>query len=66
MEDAGTAVDRQHLLDRVWGTDFDHDPKTLTVHVMRLRKRLIELGAGDCIRTVRGHGYIFDKKAGTR
>jgi DNA-binding response OmpR family regulator len=66
MEHAGTAVDRQYLLDQVWGADFDLDPKTLTVHVMRLRKRLIQHGTGDCIRTVRGQGYVFEKKAGQR
>ena len=66
MEHAGAAVDRQYLLDQVWGTDFDLDPKTLTVHVMRLRKQLIEHGAGDCIQTVRGQGYAFLPKAGPR
>jgi DNA-binding response OmpR family regulator len=60
MERAGVTVSRQDLLDAVWGADYDLDPKTLNVHVMRLRKQLTECGAVDRIQTVRGEGYVFD------
>ena len=53
----GRVVVRQQLLDQVWGYSHYVDPRTLDVHIRRLRQKL---GAcGDCIETVVGVGYRF-------
>jgi DNA-binding response OmpR family regulator len=57
---AGVALSRDVLLERVWGYDFDGDERTVDVHVRRLRMRLEEehhLAA--CLHTVHGFGYKF-------
>ena len=50
-----TVVLREKLLEKVWGTDFEGESRTLDVHVRSLRKKLGE--AGDYIETVRNVGY---------
>ena len=52
---------REVLIDRVWGSDYVGDTKTLDVHVKRLRA-LIEQDPKSpaLITTVRGVGYRFD------
>lgn len=50
-----TVVSREKLLEKVWGTDFEGESRTLDVHVRSLRKKLGE--AGDYIETVRNVGY---------
>jgi len=50
---------RDALLDRVWGREVYIDPRTVDVHVGRLRKTLRSAGDGDPIRTVRGTGYAL-------
>ncbi|MDO5672889.1 MAG: response regulator transcription factor [Actinomycetaceae bacterium] len=58
MENAGRALTRAQILDRVWGFDFEGDPKTLDVHIKRLRSRIEEDPANpERIQTVRGVGY---------
>jgi DNA-binding response OmpR family regulator len=53
----GRVVNRQQLLDQVWGYSYYGDARTLDVHIRRLRQKL---GAcGDCIETVVGVGYRF-------
>jgi two-component system, OmpR family, phosphate regulon response regulator PhoB len=48
---------RAQLLDRVWGTDFVGDDRTVDVHISRLRNALQLGGMNQIIRTVRGSGY---------
>ena len=61
MESAGRVVTRDALIDRVWGSDYVGDTKTLDVHVKRLRAHLEEdPGKPQLIATVRGVGYRFD------
>jgi DNA-binding response OmpR family regulator len=60
MRNADRVLDNATILERVWGTGFQGDPSTLTVHVLRIRKKLEHLGAGRHLRTVRGVGYVFD------
>lgn len=50
----GTALDREQLLDLVWGTSF-YSMRTVDVHVARLREKL--RGSGAQIETVWGSGY---------
>jgi DNA-binding response OmpR family regulator len=56
----GHAFERGELLDAVWGVDWIGDPRTLDVHIRRLRQAL-EDDPGDprYILTVRGRGYRF-------
>ena len=57
---AGVALSRDVLLERVWGYDFDGDERTVDVHVRRLRMRLEEHHKLEaCLHTVHGYGYKF-------
>ena len=61
MRNAGRVLTRMQLIDRVWGSDYVGDTKTLDVHVKRLRAKLEEDPANPKhILTVRGLGYKFD------
>ena len=57
---AGSAQARDTLLNRVHGRDADIEPRTIDVHIGRLRKALNAGGEVDIIRTVRGTGYALD------
>jgi two-component system response regulator RegX3 len=51
---------RTQLIDRVWGSDYVGDTKTLDVHIKRLRSKIEQDPANpECILTVRGLGYKF-------
>ncbi|HUS96516.1 MAG TPA: phosphate regulon transcriptional regulator PhoB [Hyphomicrobiaceae bacterium] len=60
MERPGRVWSRDDLLDRVWGRDKDVDPRTVDVHIGRLRKALSINDGPDIIRTVRGAGYALE------
>ena len=60
MEKPGRVYSRERLLDRVWGSDIHVEPRTVDVHIRRLRKALNAYGNQDLIRTVRGSGYALD------
>lgn len=60
MERPGRVYSREQLLDLVWGRDVDVEPRTVDVHVRRLRKALNAEGGNDLIRTVRSAGYAFE------
>ncbi len=61
VENAGRVLTRDVLIDRVWGSDYFGDTKTLDVHVKRLRSRIEEDPSRPVlITTVRGVGYRFD------
>ena len=56
--------DRLQILDLVWGEDTHVEPRTVDVHVRRLRKRLERDDANpELILTVRGVGYKFNDRA---
>lgn len=57
MNRAGIVTTRDMILDRVWGTDFEGESRTLDMHIKTLRQKL--KGAGEMIRTVRNVGYMF-------
>lgn len=51
---------RDHLLDRVWGLDFEGDNRTVDVHVTRLRQKLLASSSPyEYLDTVWGRGYRF-------
>lgn len=56
-------LSRQQLLDNVWGYEFSGDPRTLDVHMKRIRDKLSQHGATWSITTIRGIGYRFEGKA---
>lgn len=55
MRSPGVVFNRETLLQRVWGWDFDGGSRTVDVHVQTLRQKLGQ--AADLIETVRGVGY---------
>ena len=52
-------VTREQLLSQIWGYDFFGDDRTLDTHMKLLRKKLGDYG--QCIVTLRGIGYRFEK-----
>ena len=54
---AGIVASRDVILDRVWGTDFEGESRTLDMHIKTLRQKLGDAGA--MIRTVRNVGYML-------
>jgi two-component system phosphate regulon response regulator PhoB len=63
MEHPGRVFSREQLLDAVWGHDVYVEPRTVDVHIRRLRKALNGEANKDLIRTVRSAGYALDAKA---
>ncbi|MFM7597130.1 MAG: winged helix-turn-helix domain-containing protein, partial [Actinomycetota bacterium] len=61
MRNAGRVLTRSQLIDRVWGSDYVGDTKTLDVHVKRLRAKIEEDPSQPVIlQTVRGLGYKIE------
>ena len=61
MRNAGRVLTRMQLIDRVWGSDYVGDTKTLDVHIKRLRAKIETDPANPTlIRTVRGLGYKME------
>lgn len=60
LRNAGRVLTRGQLIDRVWGSDYVGDTKTLDVHVKRLRSKIeVEPAVPERLVTVRGLGYKF-------
>mgnify|MGYP005725567307 CR=1 FL=1 len=59
-EAQGKAVSRQNLLDSIWGEDYYGDPRTVDVHITRLREKVDR--DGSLILTVKGVGYRWNKQ----
>jgi two-component system response regulator RegX3 len=61
MRNAGRVLTRGQLIDRIWGSDYVGDTKTLDVHIKRLRAKIEKDPANPIhLMTVRGLGYKFD------
>jgi two-component system response regulator RegX3 len=61
VRNAGRVLTRSQLIDRVWGSDYVGDTKTLDVHIKRLRAKIEEDPANPVhLLTVRGLGYKFE------
>jgi two-component system phosphate regulon response regulator PhoB len=62
LEHPGRVFSRERLLDSVWGHDSYIEPRTVDVHIRRLRKAINVRGKSDIIRTVRSAGYALDNE----
>ena len=61
LRNAGRVLTRGQLIDRIWGSDYFGDTKTLDVHVKRIRAKIEEEPAEPrLLLTVRGLGYRFE------
>jgi two-component system response regulator RegX3 len=61
LRNSGRVLTRGQLIDRVWGSDYVGDTKTLDVHVKRLRSKLeVDPSSPRHLLTVRGLGYKFE------
>jgi two-component system phosphate regulon response regulator PhoB len=63
MQHPGRVFSREQLLDIVWGHDVYVEPRTVDVHIRRLRKALNDGADVDLIRTVRSAGYALDAQS---
>jgi DNA-binding response OmpR family regulator len=54
----GRSFSRSYLLDHVWGADYEGGDRAVDTHVVRLRRKLGDLG--ERIATVWGVGYRFE------
>ena len=57
MSNAGIVTPRDMILDKIWGTDFEGESRTLDMHIKTLRQKLRD--SSSMIKTVRNVGYIF-------
>jgi two-component system, OmpR family, response regulator RegX3 len=63
-QNPGRVLTRNQLIDRIWGSDYFGDTKTLDVHMKRVRAKIEKDPANPkYLQTVRGVGYKFDNKA---
>jgi two-component system response regulator RegX3 len=61
MRNSGRVLTRVQLIDRVWGSDYVGDTKTLDVHIKRLRAKIeVDPANPIFIQTVRGLGYKLE------
>ncbi|KFJ05447.1 response regulator transcription factor [Bifidobacterium tsurumiense] len=62
MQNKGRVMTRHQLIDRIWGSDYVGDTKTLDVHVKRIRSKIESNPAQpQYLTTVRGLGYKIDE-----
>lgn len=60
LQHPGRVFTREQLLDAVWGRDIHVEPRTVDVHIRRLRKAINGEAEADLVRTVRSAGYALD------
>ena len=60
MESPGRVFSRDALLEKVWGTDYYGETRTVDVHIGTLRTKLGE--CGEYIETIRGVGYRMEER----
>ena len=65
LVNAGRVLTREVLIDRVWGSDYVGDTKTLDVHIKRLRSKIEpDPAVPTRIVTIRGLGYKYERAKG--
>lgn len=58
MQNHGIVLEREVILEKIWGMAYDKNDRTIDTHIKMLRRSIGEYGA--CIRTIRGIGYSFE------
>ncbi|MDO4344340.1 MAG: response regulator transcription factor [Eubacteriales bacterium] len=58
LQNAGIVMERENIMERVWGIDFEGESRTLDMHIKTLRQKLGS--AGKYIKTVRNVGYRIE------
>ena len=58
LQNAGIVTSREIIMERVWGTDFEGESRTLDMHIKTLRQKLGERGS--MIKTIRNVGYMIE------
>ena len=58
VQNTGIVTSREAIMERIWGTDFEGESRTLDMHIKTLRQKLGE--AGSLIKTIRNVGYIIE------
>lgn len=59
IQNKGIVLSKEQILDKVWGFDYDGDPRTVDTHIKRLREKLKD--KRNMIKTIRGRGYSFNE-----
>ncbi|NLU52327.1 MAG: response regulator transcription factor [Clostridiaceae bacterium] len=63
MENKGIVLDREKLIENVWGYDFIGDTNVTDVYIRYLRSKIDQRFGVNYIKTIRGVGYIFEDQA---
>lgn len=58
MTNIGVVINRERILERIWGTDFEGESRTIDMHIKNLRQKLKD--SGKCIKTIRNVGYVMN------
>ncbi len=58
MANPGIVINRERILERIWGTDFEGESRTIDMHIKNLRQKL--KSAGKYIKTIRNVGYVLN------
>ncbi len=58
LQNSGIVTSRELIMERVWGTDFEGESRTLDMHIKTLRQKLGDKGT--MIKTVRNVGYMIE------
>ncbi|MCZ43128.1 winged helix family transcriptional regulator, partial [Listeria monocytogenes] len=56
----GSIVSRDEIMRALWEDESFVDDNTLTVNVVRIRKKLAEIGLSEFIKTKKGQGYMIE------
>jgi DNA-binding response OmpR family regulator len=62
MENRGIVLDREKLIENVWGYDFIGDTNVTDVYIRYLRSKIDQRFGINYIKTIRGVGYIFESQ----
>ncbi|HBM4122515.1 TPA: two-component system response regulator VirR, partial [Listeria innocua] len=60
MKQKGSIVSRDEIMRALWEDESFVDDNTLTVNVVRIRKKLAEIGLDEFIKTKKGQGYMIE------
>ena len=58
ISNVGTVMTREVIMQKVWGTDFEGESRTIDMHIKTIRKKRGE--SGTRIKTIRNVGYIIE------